>query len=146
MENFKKVRDAYYEKDKPGNLLTLHDQLTDTEADVDVLADVYGFKEIQGSRYGKCLEENLEEMNSLFEKLSEKFEQMERKVGKPWKYKCFNFVKVYALLSLLDVKSAKKCYILESVKLVWISNVRCDLSSMFLTISGILKVNYVHSS
>ncbi|XP_052706795.1 uncharacterized protein LOC128182245 [Crassostrea angulata] len=83
MENFKKVRDAYYEKDKPGNLHTLDYQLTDTEADVDVLADVYGFKEIQGSRSGKCLEENLEEMNSLFEKLSEKFEQMERKVGKP---------------------------------------------------------------
>ncbi|XP_052706793.1 uncharacterized protein LOC128182242 [Crassostrea angulata] len=83
MENFKKVRDAYYEKDKPGNLHTLDDQLTDTEADVDVLADVYGFNEIQGSRSGKCLEENLEEMNSLFEKLSEKFEQMERKVGKP---------------------------------------------------------------
>lgn len=83
MENFKKMRDAYYEKDKPGNLLTLDDQLTDTEADVDVLTNVYGFKEIQGSRYGKCLEENLEEMNSLFEKLSEKFEQMERKVGKP---------------------------------------------------------------
>lgn len=83
MENFKKVRDAYYEKDKPGNLHTLDDQLTDTEADVDVLADVYGFKEFQGSQSGKCLEENLEEMNSLFEKLSEKFEQMERKVGKP---------------------------------------------------------------
>lgn len=79
MENFKKVRDAYYEKDKPGNLHTLDDQLTDTEADVDVLADV----EIQGSQSGKCLEETLEEMNSLFEKLSEKFEQMERKVGKP---------------------------------------------------------------
>nr|XP_034328510.1 uncharacterized protein LOC105347768 isoform X2 [Crassostrea gigas] len=83
MENFKKVRDAYYEKDKPGNLHTLDEQLTDTEADIDILADVYGFKEIQGSRSGKCLEENLEEMNSLFEKLSEKFEQMERKVGKP---------------------------------------------------------------
>lgn len=108
MENFKKVRDAYYEKDKPGNLHTLDDQLTDTEADVDVLADVYGFKEIQGSRSGKCLEENLEEMNSLFEKLSEKFEQMERKVGKPWKYKCFNFVKVYALLSFIGCKICQK--------------------------------------
>lgn len=72
MENLKIMRDAYYEKDKPGNLHTLDDQLTDTEADVDVLADVYGFKEIQGSQSGKCLEENLEEMNSLFEKLSEK--------------------------------------------------------------------------
>lgn len=79
MENFKKVRDAYYEKGKPGDLHTLDDQITDTAADVKVLADVYGFRKSIGPETGTYLEE----MNSLFEKLSEKFEQMERKVGKP---------------------------------------------------------------
>lgn len=62
-------------------------------------------------------------------------------------YKCFNFLSVYALLSEDDVQSAKKCYILDSVRLVCLSNVRFAiiLSSMFLVVFEISKMNYVYS-
>lgn len=81
IESFGKMRDAY--NGKFGNFQIIENILSDTETDVNILSELYGFKEIQGSLSGKCTEERLEEMKSSFEKLWEKFEKMETKLGKP---------------------------------------------------------------
>lgn len=98
------MRDEYFEKAFYGYFPKLEYRLSDIEADVKILSDLYGYSENKWSDFGKCSEEELNEMNSSFEKLMETYEQLKCKLGKQQKDNWYDFL--CNILFECDEKSA----------------------------------------